>query len=125
MRKYLLSVLCALLTVAAVPQVAHASLVDSLNLAPLVPIVLDAPVELISAQGTIGPNDGKRDIHLHCVMCDANGHFVAGHMLPGCIVCATVEVTILVASEGSIERSYDPVSQFSIFRYNTSSKSGR
>jgi predicted DNA-binding protein with PD1-like motif len=89
------------------------------------PFVMDAPSELISAQGTIGMNNGKRDIHLHCVLCDANGRFVAGHVLPGCIVCATMEVTILVAPEGSIERSYDPQSQFCIFRYNTSTKSGR
>ncbi|MDL2258996.1 DNA-binding protein [Eubacteriales bacterium OttesenSCG-928-K08] len=83
------------------------------------PFILETPAELISAQGTIGPNKGKRDIHLHCVMCDMNGNFIAGHMLPGCIVCATMELSILVAPENSIERSFDDESQFSIFRYNT------
>lgn len=87
------------------------------------PFIMDAPAELISAQGTIGPNDGKRDIHLHGVLCDAHGNFIAGHMLPGCIVCATMEISILVAAEGSIVRSFDKESQFSIFRYNNTNNS--
>ncbi|MCL2616351.1 MAG: DNA-binding protein [Defluviitaleaceae bacterium] len=80
------------------------------------PIVLDSPAELISSQGTIGPNQGKRDIHLHCVLCDERGNFVAGHMLPGCYVCATVEISILVIERG-VERKFDSETQFSIFRY--------
>ncbi len=81
------------------------------------PFVLDTPCELISAQGTIGPNNGKRDIHLHAAMIDQHGNFVAGHMLPGCIVCATMELTIIAAPEESMERSFDEETQFSIFRY--------
>ena len=80
------------------------------------PIVLETPAELISSQGIIGPNQGKRDIHLHCALCDERGNFVAGHMLPGCMVCATVEVSILVADRG-IERKFDDETQFSIFRF--------
>ena len=79
-------------------------------------VTLETPAELVSAQGTIGLNQGKRDIHLHGVLADANGNFTAGHMLPGCIVCATVELSILVVN-GGIERRFDEETQFCIFRY--------
>jgi len=77
---------------------------------------LETPAELISAQGTIGVNQGNRDIHLHGVLSDADGNFIAGHLLPGCTVCATVELSILVAETG-IERKFDEQTQFCIFRY--------
>ncbi len=81
-------------------------------------IVTDKPNELISGQGTIGITDGEADVHLHALMCDVDGTLFAGHMMPGSIICATMEVSIAVAKDGTIEREFDPVMKLPIFHFS-------
>ena len=60
------------------------------------PIVLPGPVELISAQGTVGMDDqGSLFIHLHGVLSDSSGRSHGGHLIAGaCPVLITCEVVI-------------------------------
>lgn len=80
-------------------------------------IVSDVPNELICGQGTIGISDGKADIHMHALMCDVDGKLFAGHMMPGNLISATMEISIAVA-DGVIERSMDHTLKFPLFHFN-------
>ena len=83
------------------------------------PFISKKSAELLCAQGTVGIEENRLAVHLHAVLCDTDGTIFCGHMLPGSIVCATAEISILVASEGRIARSFDEQTQFSLFRYTT------
>jgi predicted DNA-binding protein with PD1-like motif len=74
--------------------------------------------EVISGQGTIGLNkDGNREIHIHAIMCDTNGKHLAGHLMPGCIIAATIELSIAIAKSGTIIRSIDSDIKLPLFKY--------
>ncbi|MGL4208637.1 MAG: PPC domain-containing DNA-binding protein [Candidatus Adiutrix sp.] len=81
-------------------------------------IISDKPNELICAQGTIGLSGGEMDVHLHAVMCDVDGTIFAGHMLPGCLICATMEISIAPAMSGTIVRNIDEVMKLPLFRFS-------
>lgn len=81
--------------------------------------VIDEATELICGQGTAGLNDGKVDVHLHAVMCDFDGKVFAGHMMPGCIVCATTEIAIAVAEAGEMRRGIDPALNLPLFHFKS------
>ena len=81
-------------------------------------ITTDKANEVISANGTIGLNtDGAMDIHMHALMVDIDGTMFAGHMMPGCVVCATMEISIAVAETGQMIREYDEVLKFPLFHF--------
>ncbi len=80
-------------------------------------IVSEKPNELISGQGTIGMSNGELDIHMHALMCDVDGTLFAGHMMPGNIVAATMEISIAVANTGRIAREFDQTLQFPLFQF--------
>lgn len=80
-------------------------------------IVSIEPNEVISGQGTVGKFDGKADVHLHALMCDVNGQLLAGHMMPGCLVCATMEISIAIARSGRMVREFDDVLRFPLFHF--------
>ena len=81
-------------------------------------IVAEDPNELICGQGTVGLTDGKLDVHLHALMCDVNGKMFAGHMMPGSIICATMEISIAVAEAGQMKRGMDPIMQLPLFHFS-------
>ena len=83
--------------------------------------VLHRPTELLSAQGTIGRNKdtNQLDMHMHALMIDTDAKITAGHLLPGCIVCATIEMVIAVAQDGSIVRGMDPALGVPVFLYKS------
>lgn len=81
--------------------------------------VLTQANELICGQGTIGLNNaGEREIHMHALMCDVDGNLIAGHLMPGCIICATMEIAIAIATEGTIVRSIDEKLKLPLFHFS-------
>lgn len=82
------------------------------------PIITHKSNELICAQGTIGLSNNALDVHLHALMCDVEGSLFAGHMLSGCIVCATMEISISTASSGTIIRSVDAAMRLPLFHFS-------
>ncbi len=65
-------------------------------------------LEIVSCTGNIARlDDGTVVVHAHMVVADDEGHCYGGHVMNGCEVSATGEVTII---EGSVElhRAPDP-----------------
>lgn len=83
-------------------------------------LVLERPVEVLCAQGTIGINKDtdKLDMHMHALLIDTDARLTGGHLLEGCIVCATIEIAIAAARDGSIVRGLDDALQVPVFRYH-------
>ncbi len=81
-------------------------------------IITDKPNELICAQGTVGQSaEGGYDIHMHALMCDTDGTLFAGHMLPGSVICATMEICIAATTAGELVREYDEQLHFPLFHF--------
>ncbi len=59
-------------------------------------ITCDGPLEVLSCVGNVSLKEGKPFIHAHIAVADKEGKAYGGHLMPGCIVSATFEVTILV-----------------------------
>jgi len=81
------------------------------------PIVVPGPLQLISAQGTIGQDEkGEVMIHLHGSFCNTDGRIYGGHLVRGknriLISCETV---ITEVSDARVVRAYDSEVEFSLF----------
>jgi hypothetical protein len=56
----------------------------------------DGPLEVLSCVGNVSSKEGKPFVHAHIAIADKEGNAYGGHLMPGCIVSATFEVTMLV-----------------------------
>jgi len=56
----------------------------------------DGPLEVLSCVGNVSLREGKPFIHAHIAIADKDGKAYGGHLMRGCIVSATFEVTMLV-----------------------------
>jgi uncharacterized protein len=74
------------------------------------PVHLEAPVEIVSAQGSIGEEaDGGLFVHLHAAVADPHGHAHGGHLLRGrCPILITSEIVILPFTRLRLVRTHDP-----------------
>lgn len=57
-------------------------------------VEMNGPLEILSCMGNISLKDGSPFIHAHIALSDENGRAFGGHLMPGCIVGATFEVTL-------------------------------
>ena len=55
----------------------------------------DGPLEVLSCVGNVSLNEDEPSIHAHIAMADKEGKAYGDHLMAGCIVSATFEVTIL------------------------------
>lgn len=55
---------------------------------------VDADVEVVSCMGNISTHGDDLIVHAHMIVADSEGHCYGGHLLPGCIVSVTIELTI-------------------------------
>jgi uncharacterized protein len=83
------------------------SMVGSLDLAVLRlsntdKMIIDGPLEIVSAEGTIAING----VHIHLAVSNVDGKVLGGHLLSGCEVQTTCEVCIL-ETEYLFERIFD------------------
>jgi predicted DNA-binding protein with PD1-like motif len=62
--------------------------------------------EILSCVGNVGQLDGKIVVHGHIVMKSLSDHARGGHLLEGCRVFPTAELTLLKAS-GTLTREQD------------------
>lgn len=70
---------------------------------------LTEPVEIVSAQGTIGEEEnGETFVHLHAALSDFQGHVHGGHLIPGtCPILITSEILILPLAGIRLVRAFD------------------
>jgi len=81
------------------------------------PKLLPGPVELISAQGTIGLDEnGETIVHLHGTICDTEGKMYGGHFAKGKNrVLVTCETVVTEVSDATVVRAYDSKVEFNLF----------
>lgn len=66
--------------------------------------VIEGPLELISLSGTLS----RHGMHLHGAIADVQGRVYGGHIMPGCIVRTTAEITIAELPNLRLDRQSDP-----------------
>jgi hypothetical protein len=67
----------------------------------------DGPLEVLSCVGNVSLKEGEPFIHAHIAIADKEGNAYGGHLMPGCIVSATFEVTLLVYEGMNLVRKLD------------------
>jgi predicted DNA-binding protein with PD1-like motif len=74
------------------------------------PVHLEAPLEIVSAQGTVGEEEnGEVFVHLHAALSDSQGMVHGGHLIQGtCPVLITSEIVLLPLYGVRLKRTYDP-----------------
>jgi uncharacterized protein len=69
---------------------------------------IDAKHEILTLAGTIG----TEGIHLHMSVANAQGEVIGGHVVDGCIIYTTAEITIGILPDLRFTRSPDPQTGF-------------
>jgi len=73
------------------------------------PVTIEGPVEILSAQGTIGEEEGKLFVHLHGSFVDKEGRVHGGHLIKGQNpVLFTAEIMVCQWDGARMLRLYDP-----------------
>jgi len=84
------------------------------------PVVIEGPIELLSANGIVGLNqNGVKAIHLHAVVSDEMANLHGGHVVKGNPVLVTVEVVIRELPDVNIVREMDEETGFPLFKFLT------
>ena len=81
------------------------------------PIILDGPLELLSAQGTIGQDEkGNPFVHLHGLVGDQEGRIHGGHFIKGeNPILITCEITISQVDGAGWLRAHDAEVDMDVF----------
>jgi len=73
-----------------------------------VPIEKAGPLEIVSCMGNISSKEETElVVHGHIVVSDSGGNAFGGHVLPGCLVDATVELVLVEVESGTLRREFD------------------
>lgn len=81
------------------------------------PMSVRGPLEILSAQGTVGQEKSGYFTHLHAVLCDQKGKMFGGHLVKGeCPVLVICEILILRSSDIEWRREYDPEVDFEVLK---------
>ena len=82
-------------------------------------IEMEGPLELVSAQGTIGLDvEGNLLVHLHGALADGRGNLHGGHLIKGkCPVLITCEAMITSLEEVRAVQKYDPETDMKLLTF--------
>ncbi len=73
-----------------------------------VPIEKDGPLEIVSCMGNISVKEkAELVVHGHIVVSDSKGDAFGGHVLPGCLTDATVELVLVEVERDALKREFD------------------
>jgi predicted DNA-binding protein with PD1-like motif len=83
------------------------------------PVVKEGPLELVSAQGTIGQDlEGKLLIHMHGALADSRGNVFGGHLIKGkCPVLVTCEAMIAFLEGVHAVQRPDPEAEMNLLTF--------
>jgi predicted DNA-binding protein with PD1-like motif len=70
-------------------------------------VSVEGPLEIVSCVGNISVKDGLPSVHAHIGLADKKGSMFGGHLMPGCMVGGTFEVTIHAFEAMSLIRKLD------------------
>lgn len=71
-------------------------------------VAIDGPLEIVSCFGNVSVKDNQPFVHAHIILSDRNGRTYGGHLMPGCLVDATLEVTVQAYDGIDLVRKQDP-----------------
>jgi predicted DNA-binding protein with PD1-like motif len=71
-------------------------------------VTVDGPLEIVSCVGNVSVKDNQPFVHAHIILADRNGRTYGGHLMPGCLVDATLEVTVQAYDGIDLVRKQDP-----------------
>jgi predicted DNA-binding protein with PD1-like motif len=90
------------------------------------PITISHPLEVVSCIGNISKKDGKEIIaHAHITVSNGEGKAFGGHVLRGCLVGATCELTILEVEGITLDRKLDKKTGLYLWAFKNSRKKRR
>jgi predicted DNA-binding protein with PD1-like motif len=83
------------------------------------PIVMEGPLELVSAQGTIGLDaEANLLVHMHATLGDGRGHLYGGHLIKGkCPVLITCEAMIAFLEGVRAVQRPDPETEMNLLTF--------
>lgn len=67
-------------------------------------VSLDGPFEIVSITGTLA----HESLHIHLSLADSQGRVVGGHLLEGCVIHTTCELSVLENKDLEFSREEDP-----------------
>jgi predicted DNA-binding protein with PD1-like motif len=70
-------------------------------------ISLEGPLEVLACVGNVSLKDGVPFVHAHITLSDNKGRSFGGHLMPGCTVGPTFEVTLHMYDEMELHRKLD------------------
>lgn len=70
-------------------------------------IQMNGPLEILSCIGNVSLKEGAPFVHTHITMSDDKGRTYGGHVMPGCVVGATFEVTLHAYTGMDLRRERD------------------
>ena len=83
------------------------------------PIHIDGPVEIVSCMGNISLKDEKELVaHAHLSVSNRKGEVLGGHLLPGCIVAATAELTLVESTDVTLQRKLDEMTNLHLLSFD-------
>ncbi|MGB9134852.1 MAG: PPC domain-containing DNA-binding protein [Candidatus Bathyarchaeia archaeon] len=72
------------------------------------PVEKAGPLEIVSCTGNVSTKEeGELVVHGHVVVSDRDAKAFGGHVLPGCLVDATVELVLVKIEDGILRREFD------------------
>jgi len=71
-------------------------------------IEIEGPLEILSCVGNVSLKDDLPFVHAHITLADTKGRAYGGHLMQGCIVGATFEVSLLRYDNLELGRKLDP-----------------
>lgn len=83
------------------------------------PVAKEGPLELVSAQGTIGLDlEAKLLIHMHAALADSRGNLYGGHLIKGkCPVLVTCEAMIAYLEGVRAVQRPDPETEMNLLTF--------
>jgi len=79
------------------------------------PQTIPGPLQIVSAQGVIGQDNGAVFIHMHGLLVDKTGTVHGGHLIKGeTPVLITSDIVVVGIDGATLRRAYDPQTEFTL-----------
>ena len=72
---------------------------------------LPGPLEIVSCVGNVSLKEGAPFVHAHITLSDKEGKAYGGHLMSGCIVGATFELTLHSYSSMRLQRKFNALTK--------------
>ncbi len=80
-------------------------------------ILFDGPLEIASCMGNIAVDEKDEiAVHAHLVVSNDKGEAFGGHLMKGCYVGATAELTIIEGVDVNLQRAFDEKTKLNLWK---------